>query len=157
MSTHGNTGRPQRHRTGEPSNGLPTARYVAAGLLAAGVLGAGLVLGFGDFLGRPDASQAAALPVRMSMAGFDPEVITGQAGGSLTLELWTTDAAPHLSGGVHTLISDDLDIYETLAAESRRTLTLHLPPVPGDYDIYCDTCCGGKQSPTMHAILRVEA
>ena len=93
----------------------------------------------------------------MSMAGFDPGIITAKAGEELTVELWTTDAAPHLHNGVHTFISDELGIYEELAAESRRTVTLEMPMTPGDYDIYCDTCCGGKASPTMHGILRVEA
>lgn len=92
----------------------------------------------------------------MGMAGFDPAVITARAGELLTLDLWTTDAAPHLQGGVHTLISDELSFYEELPAESRRTVTLRMPTTAGDYDIYCDTCCGGKQSPTMHATLRVE-
>jgi heme/copper-type cytochrome/quinol oxidase subunit 2 len=32
-----------------------------------------------------------------------------------------------------------------------------MPMTPGDYDIYCDTCCGGKASPTMHGTLRIEA
>ena len=73
------------------------------------------------------------------------------------LELWTTDAAPHLHGGVHTLISDELGIYEELPAESRRTVELEMPTAPGEYDIYCDTCCGGKASPSMHGKIVVEA
>jgi len=127
------------------------------GIVVAGVLAAGLFFGFGDFLGRPDTATAKATPVRMSMAGFTPQVITAKAGEKLAIELWTTDAAPHLEGGVHTMISDQLGIHEELAAESRRTVTLTMPMTPGDYDIYCDTCCGGKQSPTMHGILRVRA
>jgi heme/copper-type cytochrome/quinol oxidase subunit 2 len=31
------------------------------------------------------------------------------------------------------------------------------PTRPGDYDFWCDSCCGGKESPTMHGILRVES
>ncbi len=119
------------------------------------VLGVGVILGFGDFLGRPDAATGSVLPVRMSMAGFTPSVISATAGTELAVELWTTDAAPHLEGGVHTLISDELGIYLELPAESRRTVTISVPTVPGDYDIYCDTCCGGKASPTMHGTLRV--
>jgi hypothetical protein len=26
----------------------------------------------------------------------------------------------------------------------------------GEYDIYCDTCCGGKASPTMHGKIVVD-
>ena len=157
MSGSGDTGRPQRHRTEDESTPAPWWRYAAASGLVVVVLGAGLVLGFGDFFDRPDAETADALPVQMSMAGFDPGIITAKAGEELTVELWTTDAAPHLHNGVHTFISDELGIYEELPAESRRTVTLEMPMTPGDYDIYCDTCCGGKASPTMHGILRVEA
>jgi plastocyanin len=157
MSANGDTGRPQRHRTDDEPAPTPWWRYAVATGLVVAVLGAGLVLGFGDFLDRPDAQTADALPVQMSMAGFDPGIITAKAGEELAVELWTTDAAPHLHNGVHTLISDELGIYEELAAESRRTVTLVMPTTPGDYDIYCDTCCGGKASPTMHGILRVEA
>lgn len=157
MSAKGDTGRPQRHRTDDEPAATPWWRYGLASGLVIAVLGAGLVLGFGDFFDRPDADTAAALPVQMSMAGFDPGIITAKAGEELTVELWTTDAAPHLHNGVHTLISDELGIYEELPAESRRTVSLQMPMAPGDYDIYCDTCCGGKASPTMHGILRVEA
>lgn len=158
MSRRRETGRPQhRPATVDRVDAPSRLRLAALGGIVVAVLGAGLVLGFGDFFGRPDAATAEALPVRMSMAGFEPGVITAKAGEPLSVELWTTDAAPHLEGGVHTLISDDLGIYEELRAESRRTVTLDIPAVPGDYDIYCDTCCGGKASPSMHAILRVQA
>jgi heme/copper-type cytochrome/quinol oxidase subunit 2 len=63
---------------------------------------------------------------------------------------------------VHTMISDELGIYEELPAagatgESRRVVEITTPTAPGSYDIYCDTCCGGKASPTMHGKLIVEA
>jgi cytochrome c oxidase subunit II len=157
MSTKRDTGRPQRHRADDEATATPVWRYALAVGVVVVVLGGGLILGFGDFLGRPDADTAEALPVQMSMAGFEPAIITAKAGDELQLELWTNDAAPHLQNGVHTLISDELGIYEELPAESRRTVTLQMPTLPGDYDIYCDTCCGGKASPTMHGTLRVEA
>jgi hypothetical protein len=84
------------------------------------------------------------------------------AGQVVAIELWTTDAAPHLEHGVHTMISDELGIYEELVAagpagESRRVVEIETPASPGVYDIYCDTCCGGRDSPTMHGKLVVEA
>jgi len=157
MSRRRDTGRPQRHREEPISEQPPLWRYGLAAVVVAGVLGIGVFFGFSDFFGRPDAATAAAMPVRMSMAGFGPQVITGKVGEALEVELWTTDAAVHLQGGVHTLISDELGIYEELPAESRRTVTLQMPATPGEYDIYCDTCCGGKESPTMHGTLLVEA
>jgi heme/copper-type cytochrome/quinol oxidase subunit 2 len=96
------------------------------------------------------------------MAGFTPAEIRVPAGATVALELWTTDAAPHLENGVHTMISDELGIYEELPAagatgESRRIVKVTAPAEPGSYDIYCDTCCGGKASPSMHGKLIVEA
>jgi heme/copper-type cytochrome/quinol oxidase subunit 2 len=60
------------------------------------------------------------------------------------------------------MISDELGIYEELVAagpagESRRVVEIETPASPGVYDIYCDTCCGGRDSPTMHGKLVVEA
>ena len=157
MSSKRGTRGIQRHRSPDDVEAASTWRFLAGAAVVVVVLAAGLVLGFSDFFGRPDAGGAAATPVRMSMAGFDPQIITGKAGTDLQLELWTTDAAVHLHGGVHTVINEELGIYEDLPAESRKTVTLHMPNAPGDYDIYCDSCCGGKDSPTMHGKLRVVA
>lgn len=138
-------------------------RTAAFGVIAVAVLGAGVWLAAGDLLGqRGSATTASATTVRMSMAGFEPGEIRVPAGQTVALELWTTDAAPHLMNGVHTMISDELGIYEELPAagptgESRRVVQVETPSTPGTYDIYCDTCCGGKDSPTMHGKLIVEA
>jgi cytochrome c oxidase subunit II len=138
-------------------------RGLAFGLIATAVLAGGAWLAFGDLLGqRGTASAEGVIPVRLSMAGFTPGEIRVPAGQTVALELWTTDTAPHLDGGVHTLISDELGIHVELPAagisgESRRIVQLEMPPTPGTYDIYCDTCCGGKQSPSMHGKLVVEA
>lgn len=138
-------------------------RQSAFVLVVVAVLGGGVYLAAGDLLGqRGAASTANAIPVRLSMAGFTPAEIHVPAGQEVALELWTTDAAPHLEGGVHTMISDELGIREELRAagmsgESRRVVRISTPARPGTYDIYCDTCCGGKASPTMHGKLVVEA
>ena len=138
-------------------------RTLAFGVVAIVVLGAGIYLAAGDLFGqRGAATTANTIPVRMSMAGFTPGEVRVPAGETVALELWTTDAAPHLHNGVHTMISDELGIYEELAAagptgESRRVVEFEAPATPGTYDIYCDTCCGGKASPTMHGKLIVEA
>jgi len=132
-------------------------------LVVVAVLGGGVYLAAGDLLGqRGSASTTDAIPVRLSMAGFTPGEIKVPAGQTISLELWTTDAAPHLQDGVHTMISDELGIHEELPAagmsgESRKVVTFTTPTTPGTYDIYCDTCCGGKDSPTMHGKLTVEA
>jgi plastocyanin len=138
-------------------------RQGAFGLVIAAVLAVGGYLAFGDLAGqRGAATTSEAIPVRLSMAGFTPSDVQVPAGQTVRIELWTTDAAPHLENGVHTMISDELGIHEELPAagptgESRRVVTITTPSEPGTYDIYCDTCCGGKASPSMHGTLTVAA
>lgn len=136
-------------------------RQLAFGLLAVAVLALGGYLALGDLAGqRGAATTTDAIPVRLSMAGFTPSDVRVPAGRTVAIELWTTDAAAHLHNGVHTMISDALGINEELPAagptgESRKVVTITTPAEPGVYDIYCDTCCGGKASPSMHGTLTV--
>jgi cytochrome c oxidase subunit II len=122
--------------------------FIFAGL-AITVLAVGAFLAFGDFFNRP-AAAAGTIDVQSSMAGFTPSVITVKAGDTVTFDWWTQDAAMHLQGGVHTMISPDLGLNEQLPAESRRSVTWAVPNKPGTYDVWCESCCGGKDSPTMH-------
>ena len=127
-------------------------------VVAVVVLTVGGYLAGSVFFGQRGTTQvAAAIPMRVSMAGFDPAVIDAKPGETVTLDWWNTDGAPHLQGGVHTLVSDSLDVWLELPAQSRRTITLAAPMEPGDYDFWCDSCCGGKESPAMHGVLRVRA
>jgi len=134
------------------------ARVVAFLTVAALVIGIGGYMAASVFLGqRGAAASAGAIPMRISMAGYDPRVLDAKPGETLTIDWWNTDGAMHLEGGVHSLVSDQLGIRLELPAESRKTITLTAPLALGDYDFWCDTCCGGKDSPTMHATLRVGA
>lgn len=128
------------------------------GLIAVVVLGVGGFLGFGDFWSRPVASGAngQVISVQSSMAGFTPAEIRVRAGSTVTLEWWTDDSALHLQGGVHTMIAPELGLSETLPAESRRQVTWTVPDKPGRYDVYCDSCCGGKASPSMHGTIVID-
>ena len=119
------------------------------GGLVVGVLAVGGFLAFGDFFNRP-AAAAGTIDVQSSMAGFTPSTITVKAGDTVTLDWWTRDAAIHLQGGVHTMVSPELGLDEQLPAESRRSVTWTVPNKPGTYDVWCESCCGGKDSPTMH-------
>jgi plastocyanin len=114
------------------------------------------VLAFGDFLDRPSTIAAGVIDVQSSMAGFTPAEIRVTAGATATMNWWTDDAAMHLQGGVHTMIAPDLGLYEELPAEGNRTVVWAVPDRPGTYDVYCDTCCGGKASPSMHGKIVVE-
>ena len=130
-------------------------RRIGFGATIVAVLAIGGVLAFGDFFDRP-AGEAGVIDVQSSMAGFTPSEIRVVAGSTVTLDWWTQDAAMHLEGGVHTMISPALGLDESLPAESRRTIAWTVPDKPGTYDVYCDSCCGGKESPTMHGTIVVE-
>jgi plastocyanin len=138
----------RRHAPPNPTRTERLKRYLFAGLVV-GVLAVGAFLAFGDFFNRP-AAAAGRIDVQSSMAGFTPSVITVKAGSTVTLDWWTQDAAMHLQGGVHTMISPDLGLNEQLRAESRRSVVWTVPNKPGSYDVWCESCCGGFDSPTMH-------
>jgi len=146
------------------SPGNPTAtrtsrgRVVAFAMIALLIVGTGVYLAGSVFLGQRDKTTVTgAIPMRISMAGYDPVVLHAKPGRALTIDWWNTDGAMHLQGGVHTLVSDALGIRFELSAESRKIITIRAPDKPGDYDFWCDSCCGGKESPDMHGTLRVEA
>jgi heme/copper-type cytochrome/quinol oxidase subunit 2 len=144
----------RRHGTGSaPARG--GIRTLAFGVIVVGVLVVGGYLAFGDFLDRP-AAAAGAIDVQSSMAGFTPSEIRVTAGTTVTLDWWTQDAAVHLQDGVHTMISPELGLNEALPAESRTAVTWQVPDKPGTYDVWCDSCCGGKDSPTMHGKIVIE-
>ena len=144
----------RRHAPPQPTTAERAKRFLFAGLVV-GVLAVGAILAFGDFFNRP-AAAAGTIEVQSSMAGFTPSVITVKAGDTVTLDWWTQDAAVHLHDGVHTMISPDLGLNEKLPAESRRSVGWTVPNKPGTYDVWCDSCCGGKDSPTMHGKIVVE-
>ena len=150
MTTHAN----RRAASAPPTTIQKLRPLLFAGVVVA-VLGAGIYLAFGNFLTRP-AAAAGTISVQSSMAGFTPSEIRVKAGATVTLDWWTEDAAMHLQGGVHTMISPDLGLHEALPAESRRAVAWTVPNKPGIYDVWCESCCGGKDSPTMHGTIVVE-
>jgi plastocyanin len=138
-----------------------TTQRLAFGAVVAAVLGLGGILAFGDFLGR-DATPEGVISVQASMAGFTPAEIRVRAGERVTLDFWTQDGRSHLRGGVHTMIGHELGLHEELpgadpGGTSRVVVSFTAPATPGEYDIYCDTCCGGRESPSMHGRIVVEA
>lgn len=148
--------RPQAHQRGIPTGPSMRLRQGSFALVVLVVLAAGGYLAFGDFLRRAPGAPGA-IEVQSSMAGFGPSEIRVQAGQSVILDWWTDDSALHLERGVHTLISPELGLYEELPAEGRRLVSFQAPEGAGRYDVYCDTCCGGRASPSMHGTIVVEA
>lgn len=141
----------------------PGRRRIAAfGITAVAILAIGGYLAFADFAGPRGAVSADAIGVQASMAGFTPKEIRVKAGAVVTMDFWTQDSASHLDGGVHTMISDDLGLRVELpgaaaVSASRVAVTFTAPTTPGEYEIFCDTCCGGRENPTMRGAVIVEA
>jgi heme/copper-type cytochrome/quinol oxidase subunit 2 len=54
------------------------------------------------------------------------------------------------------MIAPDLGLHEELPAESRRAVSWTVPNKPGTYDVWCESCCGGKDNPQMHGKIVVE-
>ncbi len=134
-------------------------RKLAFGALVVAVLAVGGYMAFGDFLRRPSDGgvvSADVIDVQSSMAGFTPSEIRVKAGQTVTLKWWTQDAAVHLKGGVHSMVAPDLGLSEQLPAESTKMVTWAVPNTPGTYDVWCETCCGGKDAPQMHGKIVVE-
>ena len=165
-----------RARDGDPLPGPdPTAeglrasapRLVRVGVflvVALVIVGGGIYAASSVFLGaRGNDAPTGSLPVRISMAGWDPKTIDARAGQAVSLHFWNTDSAMHLSemdpgsGGVHTFVMDDQHIDVSIPSEGSADYTFTAPTKPGDYDFYCATCCGGKASPDMHGTLHVTA
>lgn len=148
------TARPQAGRKPTPTG---RRRGLAFAAVVVVVLALGGFLAFGKLLNRPtDAPAPGAVNVQSSMAGFTPNEIRVKAGTTATVTWWTDDSALHLQNGVHTMIAPALGLSEQLPAASTRTFTWSVPNKPGTYDVYCDTCCGGKASPSMHGTIVVE-
>lgn len=141
------------------ANTKPSKLRVAAFLVvAAVVIGGGIYMAGSVFMGQRDKTTVAGgMALGVSMDGFDPSTLNAKPGQTLTLDWWNQDAPMHLTNGVHTLVSDTLNVRLELPAQSRKTVTLTAPMTLGDYDFWCDSCCGGKDNPKMHGKLHVEA
>ena len=152
---------PTRTSGGKPvpeASRFSKLRVIAFGLVAVAILGAGVYMAGSVFMGQRDKpSTPGAFAMRISMDGFDPNPITAKPGETLAIDWWNTDASMHLTNGVHSLVSDTLNVHFELPAQSRKTIEITAPTTPGDYDFWCDSCCGGKDNPRMHGTLHVAA
>ncbi|MFQ5880207.1 MAG: cupredoxin domain-containing protein [Dehalococcoidia bacterium] len=93
--------------------------------------------------------------VMVTMGGFNPNVIELPAGKPSTLWLVNPDSPYHIDGGgVHGFTVPDLGI--DVRVKPRSNQLVEIPAAkPGEYSFYCDTCCGGKESPAMQGVLRI--
>lgn len=108
------------------------------------------VLGTAGALVWPQALGGGAdYRLRMDMAGFKPAELAVPPSRAVTVQIVNADSPFHPGGALHGFTVPELGI--DVRIEPRSAVTVALPPLaPGEYEFYCDTCCGGKASPTMN-------
>lgn len=98
-----------------------------------------------------------AIKMTITMAGFEPNVIRAKAGEPVRINLINPDNSHHTDGGgIHNfMLSAGLaNVNVTVQPESQKVFTF-TPTQPGEYHWYCDSCCGGRENPSMHGTLIV--
>jgi len=94
-------------------------------------------------------NTTADYKIMISMGGFTPPNVEAKAGETVVIELVNSDNSMHSDGGGwHQLASDELGFDYRIAPESNKFIELKVDE-PGEYAIYCDVCCGGKENPYM--------
>ena len=133
-------------------------RLVAFAVVAVTVLIAAGVLLEGAF-SRPELEPMAGtvIDVAADMAGFDKPEIHLKAGEPVPIRLTSLDNEHHTDGGgKHQWAVDELGI-DILAEPLSSAYATFTPETPGQFNFYCDVCCGGRANPTMQGTLIVEA
>ncbi|MCZ7393828.1 MAG: cupredoxin domain-containing protein [Candidatus Methanoperedens sp.] len=96
-----------------------------------------------------------AIKMTITMAGFEPNVIRAKVGQTVKINLINPDNSMHTDGGgIHNFMLKAANVNITVQPESQKVFTF-IPTQPGQYDWYCDSCCGGKENPSMHGTLIV--
>ncbi len=131
---------------------------LAYGLLVVAVLGLAGYLLVKAFV-RPPLPELAGhvIDVAADMGGFDRKEIRVKAGEPVTIRLRSLDNQYHTDGGgQHQWAVDELNVSVIAPPLGSNTITF-TPTEPGEYQFYCDICCGGRANPNMQGTLIVEA
>ena len=93
--------------------------------------------------------------LRISMGGFTPADLTVPADRPLRLRIINPDNSHHSDGGgVHGFTIVALGINALVQPETTAVISIPAAAA-GDYAFYCDTCCGGKENPSMQGVLKI--
>jgi cytochrome c oxidase subunit 2 len=107
--------------------------------------------------GHPASSVEADVTLRIDMSGFTPPNFTIPANRLIRVKIVNPDNAHHSDGGgIHQFAAEKLGVDVKVPPETIQVITIP-PTAEGDYSFYCDTCCGGKQNPTMQGVIKVRA
>ena len=95
--------------------------------------------------------------LRIDMGGFTPPNITAPANRLVRVRIVNPDSSHHSDGGgVHGFTIVKLGVDAKVQPETTQVVTIP-PSAAGEYAFYCDTCCGGKENPSMQGILKLKA
>lgn len=96
------------------------------------------------------------IDVSADMSGFDKQEIRVKLGEPVTIRLRSLDNSMHTDGGgKHQWAVDEFNISVIAPPEGTATATF-TPTKAGEFDFYCDVCCGGRANPAMNGKLIVE-
>lgn len=145
------------HRHAQPRRKLRFGPTIFGLLVVAVLTLAGYFLF--NALVRPPLPELAGnvIDVTADMGGFDQGKIRVKSGEPITIRLRSLDNQHHTDGGgQHQWAVDELNVNVIAQPLSSNTVTF-TPTKPGEYQFYCDICCGGRANPTMQGTLVVEA
>jgi cytochrome c oxidase subunit 2 len=95
--------------------------------------------------------------LRIDMAGFTPPTISAPADRLVRVRIVNPDSGHHSDGGgVHGFTIVKLGVDAKVQPETTQVVTIP-PSAAGEYAFYCDTCCGGKENPSMQGVLKLKA
>lgn len=104
----------------------------------------------------PAEGAANFVEIQADMSGLYPKVIQAKVGEPLTVRLVSLDNQFHIDGGgKHGFAIDELGV-DLVAPPLGSVETTFTPTKPGEYEFYCDICCGGRANPSMQGKLIVE-
>lgn len=121
------------------------------------------IIGLAVFLTRPrelapvgdDLAAAVDVEVRIDMNGFAPAELRIPAGRVVRIRVVNPDSSMHTDGGgIHGFTVPGLGIDSRVQPLTKQIITIPAAP-PGDYAFWCDTCCGGKENPSMQGHIAV--
>lgn len=98
-----------------------------------------------------------AIKMTITMSGFEPNVIRAKVGQPVKINLINPDSSAHTDGGgfhEFVLSAGSANVNVTLPPLSQKVITF-TPTQAGEYQWYCDSCCGGKENPSMQGTLIV--
>lgn len=131
--------------------GLGAAALMAVAILAlAGTL-------FVRPLTRGAAAPGEATVLRISMSGWSQKIVEATSDEPLQITMVNLDNRFHTDGGGwHNFVVPRLDFEARVPPKGTETFAVDLGALPpGEYEFYCDICCGGKDNPFMQGTLRV--